>query len=76
MYELPPVPPSPRCEPLLVSWYFDFSGVCVPGTTCGTHTSQFRLLNELEKLEVEWCTQGTPWYWCTGVHPGTPRVLT
>ena len=48
MYELPPVPPSPRCEPLLVFWYFDFLGVCVPGTTCGTHTSQFRLLNELE----------------------------
>ena len=33
MYELLPVPPSPRCEPLLVYWYFDFLGVCVPGTT-------------------------------------------
>jgi hypothetical protein len=21
----------------LVYWYFDFLGVCVPGTACGTH---------------------------------------
>ena len=40
----------------LTSW------VCVYLVLPVVHTSQFRLLNELEKLEVEWCTQGTPWY--------------
>ena len=42
-------------------WFFGTltSWVCVYLVLPVVHTSQFRLLNELEKLEVEWYTRCT-----------------